>query len=102
MGAISRHCEIEDAAVRAQLAGEDMLLICASPDKIRRGYHGLLEAAKSGMLSQSRINESLERIAKIKSIMASPTDARSGAFSIAVRRNTQAQFQTQLHLRRHD
>src|ERR687891_1987204 len=44
MGAIARHCEIEDAAVRACLAGEDMLLICASPDIIRRGYHGLLEA----------------------------------------------------------
>src|SRR5688500_101830 len=37
MGAISRHCEIEDAAVRAMMAGEDMLLICANPDKIRRG-----------------------------------------------------------------
>jgi len=72
MGAISRHCEIEDAAVRAALAGEDMLLICASPDKIRRGYQGLLEAAKSGMLSQARINESLERIAKTKGIIASP------------------------------
>src|SRR6476659_1649375 len=55
MGAISRHCEIEDAAVRAALAGEDMVLICASPDKIRRGYQGLLEAAKSGKLSEQRI-----------------------------------------------
>src|SRR4026207_652215 len=52
MGAIARHCEIEDAVVRASLAGEDMLLICASPEKIRRGHSGLLEAAKSGMLSQ--------------------------------------------------
>ena len=72
MGAISRHCEIEDAAVRASLAGEDMLLICASPDKIRRGYHGLLEAAKSGKLSEERIKETLERIAKMKSIIAEP------------------------------
>src|SRR5215468_7742290 len=36
MGAIARHYEIEDAVVRAFLAGEDMLLICADPDKIRR------------------------------------------------------------------
>jgi beta-N-acetylhexosaminidase len=69
MGAISRHCEIEDAAVRASLAGEDMLLICATPDKIRRGYQGLLDAAKRGMLSEDRIADSLERIAKTKAII---------------------------------
>jgi beta-N-acetylhexosaminidase len=72
MGAIGRHYEIEDAAVRAMLAGEDMLLICASPDKIRRGYHGLLEAAKSGKLPHDRIKESLDRIARTKTIMEPP------------------------------
>ena len=72
MGAIARHCEIEDAAVRASLAGEDMLLICASPDKIRRGYHGLLEAAKRGSLSKERIDESLEHIAKAKTVIQPP------------------------------
>src|SRR5437016_6326266 len=35
MGAIARHCEIEAAVVRAFLAGEDMLLICAHADTIR-------------------------------------------------------------------
>ncbi len=72
MGAIARHCEIEDAAVRASLAGEDMLLICASPDKIRRGFRGLLDAAKEGMLSKERIAESLERVAKTKAIIQTP------------------------------
>src|ERR1043165_1895117 len=72
MGAIARHCEIEEAAVRASLAGEDMLLICASPDKIKRGYHGLLDAAKKGVLSEDRIAESLERIAKTKAIIQPP------------------------------
>ena len=72
MGAIARHCEIEDAAVRAALAGEDMLLICASPEKIRRGYHGLLEAAKSGRLTTERIKHSLHRIAQTKTIMEPP------------------------------
>src|SRR6267142_4642305 len=46
MGAIARHCEIDQAAVRAFLAGEDMLLICATPEKIRRGYRALLAAAR--------------------------------------------------------
>jgi beta-N-acetylhexosaminidase len=72
MGAIARHCEIEDAGVRAMLAGEDMLLICASPDKIRRGYHGLLEAARSGKITEQRIKESLDRIARTKTIMEPP------------------------------
>ena len=69
MGAIARHCEIEDATVRAVLAGEDMALICASPEKIRRGYQGLLEAAKKGRVPQERIEESLERIARTKTIV---------------------------------
>ena len=72
MGAIARHCEIEDAAVRATLAGEDMLLICASPDKIRRGYHGLLEAARSGRVTEERIKQTLDRIARTKTIMEPP------------------------------
>jgi beta-N-acetylhexosaminidase len=72
MGAIARHCEIEDAAVRAALAGEDMLLICATPEKIRRGYHGLLEAATSGKLTEQRIKETLDRIARTKTIMEPP------------------------------
>ena len=72
MGAISRHCEIEDATVRATFAGEDMLLICASPEKIRGGYRGLLAAAKDGRLSRERIHQSLERIARTKTIIEPP------------------------------
>ena len=72
MGAIARHCEIEDATVRACLAGEDMLLICASPDKIRRGYEGLLAAARNDRITQERIEESLERIARTKTIVEPP------------------------------
>jgi beta-N-acetylhexosaminidase len=72
MGAISRHCEIEDATVRAFMAGEDMLLICADPDKIRRGYHSLVRAAQDGRIPQARLQGSLKRIAAIKSIIATP------------------------------
>jgi beta-N-acetylhexosaminidase len=72
MGAIARHCEIEDAVVRATLAGDDMCLICATPEKIKRGYDGLLAAARSGALSENRIRHSLERIARTKTIMEPP------------------------------
>jgi beta-N-acetylhexosaminidase len=72
MGAIAKHCEIESAVVRAFLAGEDMLLICAHPEIIRRGYHSLLEVARAGKLPKDRVRGSLKRIAAMKSIIKSP------------------------------
>ena len=67
-----RHFEIGDAVVRAALAGEDMLLICATPEKIRRGHETLLEAARDGRLPQERIQQTLERIARTKAIAEEP------------------------------
>jgi beta-N-acetylhexosaminidase len=72
MGAIAKHCEIEEAALRAILAGEDMLLICARPDMIRRAYDALLKAARDGLLTTERIEVSLQRIAKFKSLTQAP------------------------------
>ena len=69
MGAIGNHCQIEEAVVRAFLAGEDMLLICAHPEIIRRGYQGLLAAAREGKLPKERIRASLKRIAGAKAIV---------------------------------
>jgi len=73
MGAISKHCEIEEAAVKAFNAGEDMLLICATPEIIRRGYRALLAAARDKQISERRIKESLKRIAATKSLAQPPT-----------------------------
>ncbi len=72
MGAIARHCEIEEAVLRAVQAGEDMLLICARPDIIRRGRDALLKAARTGELSEQRIDESLQRIAAYKALAEPP------------------------------
>jgi len=72
MGAIARHCEIDEAAVRAFLAGEDMLLICATTEKIRRGYHALLAAAREHKLPQERVHGSLKRIAAMKALVQPP------------------------------
>jgi beta-N-acetylhexosaminidase len=72
MGAIAKQFEIEDAAVRAFDAGEDMLLICATPDTIRRGYHGLLKAARDKKISERRMQSSLRRIALTKSLAKEP------------------------------
>jgi beta-N-acetylhexosaminidase len=72
MGAITRHYEIGDAAVRASLAGEDMMLICATPEKIRRGHEALLEAAQNRRLSEEHIQQSLHRISRTKAIVEEP------------------------------
>lgn len=73
MGAIAKHCEIEDASVKAFAAGEDMLLICATPETIRRGYKALLEAARKKRISEGRMRESLKRIAATKTLAQPPT-----------------------------
>ena len=77
MGAIAKHCEIEEGASRAFLAGQDMLLICSRPDIIRRGYQGLLSEVQKGAISIDRLHLSLQRIAEFKSMMpmALPFDA---------------------------
>jgi len=69
MGAIAKHYEIEETVLRAVEAGEDMLLICARPELIRRGYDALLRAARSGEISEERIHTSLRRIAAFKSLV---------------------------------
>ncbi len=72
MGAISKHCDIESAVVRAFLAGEDMMLICAHPEIIRRGYRSLLDAARKDKLPKDRMRSSLRRIASTKQIVKEP------------------------------
>jgi beta-N-acetylhexosaminidase len=74
MGAISKHCEIEAAVVRAFLAGNDMMLICAHPDIIRRGYRSLLAVAKNGKLTKERLRASLKRIAAMKGLIKPTLD----------------------------
>ena len=72
MGAIAKHCEIESAVVRAFVAGNDMMLICAHPETIRRGYRSLLGVAQNGKLPKDRVRGSLKRIAAMKSIIKPP------------------------------
>lgn len=72
MGAIGRHCSIEEAVRRAVHAGEDMVLICAQPELVRRGFDALLRAAHSGEISTERIHASLRRIASYKELTQAP------------------------------
>ena len=45
-------------------AGADMLLM---PEDFSAAYDGLLTAVQEGIISEERINESLERIYRVKS-----------------------------------
>lgn len=64
MGAILNTYSSGDAAVRAVKAGVDMILM---PNDLNAAYEGLLKAVKNGEISESRIDESVARILKVKS-----------------------------------
>lgn len=69
MGAIIKHCPIDEAAKEAFKAGEDMVLICSSTEAVRKSYYALLEGFKSGELSNLRLHQSLKRIAEVKTLI---------------------------------
>lgn len=72
MGAIVKNYGIGEACKRAILAGVDMLAICASPEAIVEGFKAVSEAVKNEEISETRINESLKRIAHFKSLLSEP------------------------------
>lgn len=80
MGAILKHCPIEEAAVAAFKAGEDMILICSSLEAAKKSYDLLLTGFRSGELKMERLAESLQRIADVKSILQPPLPFDSNRF----------------------
>ncbi|MBQ8827945.1 MAG: glycoside hydrolase family 3 protein [Clostridia bacterium] len=63
MGAITEQYSSAEAAVNTLLAGADMILM---PDDFYSAYEGVLDAVRKGTVSESRIDESLERILTVK------------------------------------
>ena len=74
MGAILKNYGIGEACKLAINAGEDMLCICAGVDSIYDGYNAVLDAVNAGDISMTRIDESLKRIAAVKSRVSPPLD----------------------------
>ncbi len=72
MGAIVKNYGIGKACVLAINAGADMLAICADADAIQRGFQAVFEAVKNGEISEKRINQSLQRIAHLKTLAQPP------------------------------
>jgi beta-N-acetylhexosaminidase len=72
MGAILKNYSIGDACVMAINAGVDMVSICADADAIRKGFTAVVEAVKTGEIKETRVEESLKRIAQVKSLIQPP------------------------------
>ena len=63
MTAITEYYTSEEAAVMALEAGADMLLM---PEDFEAAYNAVLAAVQDGTISEERINESLNRIYRVK------------------------------------
>lgn len=72
MGAIMENYGIGDAAKMAIKAGNDFLLICADSGRMLEAFDAVHNAVESGEISESRINESLTRIIKVKNLLQPP------------------------------
>jgi beta-N-acetylhexosaminidase len=55
-----------EAAVRAILAGADMVLILWTPEKKNEVHRALLKAVRTGRIPMERLNESVGRILRVK------------------------------------
>ena len=63
MKAVTDYYTSEEDAVKALQAGADMILM---PEDFEAAYQGVLDAVNNGTLSEERINESLQRIYRVK------------------------------------
>jgi beta-N-acetylhexosaminidase len=66
MGAVSKYFTYEDLGYEAVEAGVDLLLVCHTYEYQDQVFNGVLKAVQSGELSESRIDESVERILRYK------------------------------------
>lgn len=67
MQAIADRFGVSEAAIMSIEAGADIILACGSFENHIATVEGLLEAVKSGRISEQRVDESLDRIFKLKS-----------------------------------
>ena len=63
MGAITQKYTSAESAILAVEAGNDLILI---PESFKASFEGLLDAVKSGRISEDRIDESVRRILRWK------------------------------------
>ncbi len=72
MLAIIDHYGIEDAAIRAVLAGCDVLLICKDRDREAAAFKAVEQAIEAGTISPERLDQSVARTARLKDRFVTP------------------------------
>jgi beta-N-acetylhexosaminidase len=66
MGAITNTWDSDEAAILALQAGADMILFSSSPNEAIAARNAMLSAIEDGTISEDRIDESVERILRMK------------------------------------
>jgi beta-N-acetylhexosaminidase len=72
MHAIVDHDGVGEAAVRAFVAGCDVLLICKDQDRVRTAMQAMEMAVQDGRITQARLQQSLTRVARLKARYLQP------------------------------
>ena len=72
MGAIVENYDIGDACRLALEAGADMLAICASSERIERGFSSLVDAVANRKLEEATIDRSIDRIDAVRDSLQPP------------------------------
>ncbi len=67
MKGITSSYSIEEAALKAFLAGADLMIISGGWENQDKAYRAILEAVKSGEISEEKVDESVRRILKLQS-----------------------------------
>jgi len=103
MHAIVDHYGVGDAAVRAVLAGCDVLLICKEREREVAAFDGIEQAVSSSAISMERLDQSVARIQRLKRRFIAPYKPAviSDAMLVAGCRSHQALLQNmrQAHAR---
>jgi beta-N-acetylhexosaminidase len=66
MGAIAKTCSSDEATVRAIEAGADIALLCHYRDRQITAVQALYKAVESGRISRETVDESVNRILRVK------------------------------------
>jgi beta-N-acetylhexosaminidase len=72
MGAITATRSINEAAITAIEAGNDMVMITGSTENIIGVWQSVVEVHKAGRITKSHISRSFDHIARVKSMVSSP------------------------------
>lgn len=95
MGAVSKRYGLGEAAIRAIVAGADIVLMCHDPDEQAIAVKAIWEAARSGRIPKERIESSARRVLGVKALFgiltppvpAAATAATAGPRSVGSQAN---------------